>query len=379
VETELIRALLLLAVCSDILVAQESWLPRPRLPRSADTNDWLAYYDYGVANLSAFPTRADTAFRWAARLDPTKADPLFGRWVAFWLRDMHRFEDWLRDDPRTLRDTAVIRADSLYWDAQFRNPFVPQMLFVIPFDKLPGRWSEDLGTRGMLAYARLDYGRAADYFDRLIRQNPERNAWARLFRALTFVGQRAYDSAQVEMTTLAGLLRERAQRETIERSRIYESLELTYHRIGMLALVQGQIEPAREAFGHAIEENLAFYPAHAMIGDIALSRADARGATVAFEQAAQIAPEQAWIQYRLGVAQARMGRPLEAVAPLQRAISLSPDFADPYLTLGEVLSAAGNREEAIRALQNFLQRAPRRSTDKIEAAQRRLATLQQGP
>ena len=366
---------LLLAALSSAQ-AQQAWLPRPKLSRSADTNDWLAYYDYAVANIRAYPTRADSAFRWAARLDPSKADPFLGSWVAFWLRDLTRFERWLRDDPRTLEDPALMQADTLYWDAMSRNPFVPQMLFVIPFDQLPGRWSDDLGTQGLLAYARLDYAQAASYFRRLIQRDPEKHAWVRLFRALTFVGTRTYDSAHAEMTALAATLRARSERTT---SSIYESLEVTYYRIGMLELVQGQVDAARASFGHAIEENLAFYPAHAMMGDVALARNDVRGATVAFAQAAQLAPENAWVQYRYGAALARMGRPGEAVEPLQRAVSLNPFFADPYLTLGEVLSALGHRDDAIQALEDYIRRAPKRHSDKIAAARQRLTALQSAP
>jgi tetratricopeptide (TPR) repeat protein len=373
---EHLRAALLLLVALHGAQAQDAPLPRPTLARSADTNDWRAYYDYAVANIGAYPTRADSAFRWAARLDPTRADPLFGSWVTFWLRDLTRFENWLRNDPRTLSEPAVLQANTLYWEAMYRNPFVPQMLFVIPFDKLPGRWSGDLGTQGVLAYARLDYARAANYFGRLIQRDPEKNASARLFRALTFVGTRSYDSAHAEMAALATTLRARSERTT---SSIYESLEMTYYRIGMLDLVQGRIEAAREAFGHAIEENLAFYPAHAMMGDVALARGDVSGATTAFRQAAQLAPDDAWIQFRLGSALARMQRPGEAVEPLQRAITLDPFFAEPYLTMADVLSALGHREEAIRALEDFLRRAPASLPEKIATAQRRLRTLQSAP
>ncbi len=61
--------------------AQE--IRRPRLDAKADTNDWEAYYDFGVDNLQRFPSRAYDAFYWAARLAPWSGDPLYAQWVAF--------------------------------------------------------------------------------------------------------------------------------------------------------------------------------------------------------------------------------------------------------------------------------------------------------
>src|SRR6266566_4940520 len=40
---------------------------RPRLSSAADTNDWTAYFDYGVAQLRSDPRRAERAFYWAPR------------------------------------------------------------------------------------------------------------------------------------------------------------------------------------------------------------------------------------------------------------------------------------------------------------------------
>lgn len=352
------------------------WLARPKLSRTADTNDWQSYYDYATSIIAAFPTRADTALRWAARLDPTVADPLFARWVAFWLRDLRRFQDWLEDDPRTLASGAVQSADSLLARATQRNPFVPRMLYVLAVDKLPGRWREDLGTRGVLAYARLDYARAVDYFGRLIARNPERHARWRMYRALAFVGARSYDSAHAEMTAMAATLRTQAE-STL--SSWYESLEMSEYGIGMLDLVQGRVADARAAFQRSLEENLGFFPAHAMLGDVALANGQAAIAAHEFGQAAELAPDEAWIQYRFGAALVRLGRGADAVAPLRRAIALEPLFADPYLALGDALAAAGDSPGAIRAFEEYLARAPQRRAALIDYARRRLATLAGAP
>src|SRR5574341_2008913 len=82
--------------------AQETF-PRPRLRSGADTNDWEVYFDRGVEGLRGRSARhAEPALYWASRLDPTRAEPLFARWVAFWLRDPGRYLRYLQDDPEVL-------------------------------------------------------------------------------------------------------------------------------------------------------------------------------------------------------------------------------------------------------------------------------------
>ena len=201
-------------ICSALIVEQRAAdaqnngrLARPKLSRSADTNDWEAYYDYAVSIIEKHPNDADAALVWATHLDPTRAEPLFARWTAFWLKDISRFKDWLEDHVRPGDSAAVHGADTLLTRAMHRNPFVARTLILYAFDRLPGRWGADLGTRGMIAYSRLDYAEAADNFGRLIRKDPERYVMWRAYRALAFVGAANYDSARVEMTALAATVR----------------------------------------------------------------------------------------------------------------------------------------------------------------------------
>ena len=76
---------------------------------------------------------------------------------------------------------------------------------------------------------------------------------------------------------------------------------------------------------------------------------------------------------------ANIGQPVEAVTQLQEAIALEPYYADSYLLLAGALEATGDRAGAITALEGFLSRAPRRATEQIEAAQRRLTALRSAP
>jgi tetratricopeptide (TPR) repeat protein len=346
---------------------------RPRLARPGDVNDWTAFFDYGAAVLRSQPHLADSAFYWASRLDPSRAEPLFGRWVAFWVEDLGRFQEYLDDRPKTLQSPAVLRADSLYLRALQRNPFVPQNLRIVPYDMLGGRWREDPGTQGWLAYARGDYERAAERFSRLIARNPDKYVTVHFYRALAFIPLRRYDSAGAEMQAFITTLRRIDSTGTT--SPVYESKEMVEYGIGLLALVRGDNAAARAAFERALQENLGFVPAHVRLGDLALARRDGAAAAGEYAQAVELAPSDGWIRSRYGVVLSTMGRWSDAVAQLRQAIELEPYFADPYLTLGGALEATGDRAGAMRALEDFLARAPRSATEQMETAQRHLTAL----
>ena len=384
------RVLSVALLGASALYAQEPG--RPNLDRSADRNDWTAYFDYGVEMLRTQPPgagaygtqgrprqplRADAAFYWASRLDPSRAEPLLGRWVAFWLQDIGRFEAYLNENPKVLRSPAVLRADSLYRRALERNPFVPQNLRILPYNDLPGRWVADLGTQGWLAYAGGDYPRALERFGRLIARDPDKHVWARYYRALAFMPTRQYDSAGAEMRALIATLRRVDTTGTT--SAVYESKELVEYGIGLLAFVQGDNAGAQAAFERALQENLGFGPAHVELGDLALTRRDWATAAREYAAAVELAPTDGWIRSRYGAVLASAGRSAEAVEELRRAIELEPYFADSYLTLGAALGVTGDRPGAIRALEDFLARAPRRATDQIARAQGLLASLRGGP
>ena len=364
---------LLLACLVAAQAAQDP--PRPRLPARADRNDWQVYFDRGADILQRYPNEADSLFYWAHRLDPSRAEPLFARWVAFWLKDIGRFEKYLDDDPRVLESPAVLAVDTLYLRAMQRNPFVPRTLLVWLFNALPGSWDDNPVTRGWLAYSKQQYKLAASYFGQMTRANNDRYLWMHIPRALTFLPQEAYDSANIEMNTLLAKLRAAADTQS---SHSYESLEMVNYAIGLLHLARGRADSARQSFEHAIEENLAFFPAHAELGELALARFNRAVAARDFKQAAELAPNDAWIQERYGAALLRMGRPVDALVPLERAVALEPWYAEPYLMIGRAWEGAGDKDAAIKAFQQFLERAPRRDTTAINDAQRRLTALR-GP
>src|SRR5258708_21985199 len=136
------HALLWLLILAALLAAapagaqQTDTTVRPKLDAQADTNDWRAYFQYGMTQLRARPSKADAAFYWAARLGPNRAEPLYGRWVAFWLRNVSVFEDYMygtKDFPE------AEQAESLQAPARWRSPLRPHTPNADTHEKRPGR------------------------------------------------------------------------------------------------------------------------------------------------------------------------------------------------------------------------------------------------
>ncbi len=118
----------MLACCLAALpaAAQNGVVPqRPRLVAAADTNDWHAYHLLGLSMLfSSRPKEAADAFYWAARLDPSFAEPLYYQWHALWMSNEDLRRKYKRRDKKALASGIAERIDSLRLRAMFRDPFV---------------------------------------------------------------------------------------------------------------------------------------------------------------------------------------------------------------------------------------------------------------
>src|SRR5262245_63981256 len=89
VRRALLGGTMLLALVASLSYAQNP--KRPSVPRGADPNDWEAYYDLGIELLqNDRGGPAEAAFLWASRLRPDRAEPLYARWIAFWVRTAKR-------------------------------------------------------------------------------------------------------------------------------------------------------------------------------------------------------------------------------------------------------------------------------------------------
>ncbi len=148
----LIRRLLLgVTLTAAPLLGQE----RPPLARGQDPNDWASYYERGTRELDRPPGVAETYFAYAARLDPSVAEPLLGRYAAWW-----RFRPWLRNylwqEKPSNTDSTRLTEDWLA-EADLRNPFVHQGLLLWT---LPKHWvirTDDAFGQGLRAFFHGDW------------------------------------------------------------------------------------------------------------------------------------------------------------------------------------------------------------------------------
>lgn len=371
-----VLALVALLAPARQLAAQQilrSEIRRPSLPREADANDWEAYYDEGMRQLAGRPDRAEAYFLWAARVDPSRAEPLFGLWITFWARDMGRFERSLKGDEKVLRSPEVLSADSLRLLALRRNPFVHQGLIVFLYDRLPGRWNDDDVTRGMIRYGEGRLGPAIDIFSRLITRYPEKYGHLRYRRASAFVNLGRFGEAAGDVDTLLAGLRAHDEKALV---REYESKELLEYARGLLHLQSGQVAEAREAFGRALSENPGFSPAHGQMADLALAAHDTATALSEYALAVEVSPDDVLLRLGYGRALAIAGRGADAVTQFRTATTLAPEYAEPWFRLGEAQRAMRDAS-AREAYARFLQRA-KRADARREPVERMMAALGAG-
>jgi tetratricopeptide (TPR) repeat protein len=346
---------------------------RPRLEADADTNDWKAYYDYGVSQLKGRPKTAEGAFYWAARLDPTRAEPLFAGWVAFWLKNQNRFGMFLRDVPKVVEADDVKAAEALRARALEKNPFVHQGLLILPYADLPGGLSDDLITRAFVAYGEAKLELAVKLFGQAVQQ--KKYTHLRFIRASAFVGLRQLDSAVTEITELLNFLRAEDAREF---AAFYNSKELIEYALGRLYAQRQQYALATEAFGRALAEDLSYAPAHDALGRMAQTQRDWERALAEHTLAVQLDSND--VESRLSFANALYysRKPDEAMQHVKAAIELEPLYAESYFQLARLHDSADDRAGASAAYQKFVAIAPRSSSANLDKARERLKALGAG-
>jgi tetratricopeptide (TPR) repeat protein len=346
----------------------------PGLPRDKDPNDWEAYYDEGMKWIPGNIPAASDFFTWASRIRPDRAEPLYARYVAYWASDLEKFSKYLRGEAATLRDPAVQRAEAMRERALRRNPFVHQGPIVAVYDMLPGRFRDDGPTRAWIALGRAELPRAIDIMARLIERNPQQHGWMRFVRASALVNSGLPDSALSDITALLAQLRAADSTEI----GYYASKEMLEYAAGLLHLSGRRRSAARAAFERAVVENAGFAPAHAMLGEMAMSVRDTASAVLAYGLAAET--DSSDVEYALGYGKAlrQAKRPGDAVLQFRRAISLEPLYAAPYVQLGLSLEEVGDATAAAEAYRKFLDRAARTDPERGRA-QRRLEALTAAP
>lgn len=379
---------------SSPLVAQRLG-PPPARPKGAvaDTNDAMAYLEYGNGAFERDPTSAASAFYWAARIDPALAEPLYARRAALLMTNPGLRTTFI-DGGRRARESKQLRAlDSLYLRALNLNPLVYRRLdqrlltaHIVEtmernlrqsgttdvtrgeIDYFVEGWLKNAGTefRGWLAYGNGNFTDALRYYAKAMKDTKFK-AGLRIERGRIFgmIGQ--LDSAVAELRLA---LTEMRARDTKDLVFFYDSKALFEHTVATLLEQQGDMAGAREGYGKALQEDLAFYPAHLRLGLLSLGQADTAAALSELELAAQIAGDEPFVRYVYGYALGSAMKYPEAVEQLRKAIELEPYFALPQAMLGQIYERQGDGKNAQAAYMAFLARSSQREPQRAFVTQR---------
>lgn len=389
------RAILMMAafcaVLAGSLAAQKSPPKRPALPSGADTCDAMAYFKYGMEQLETAPFRAADAFYWAARVDPTWADPLFARRVALLLTNQGRLGLYLDGNRRTIESAEIKQIDSLQYRALTMNPFVYRGLEksllttylreeyqrevrmeggqpnMAAFDYwLQGVFRRDAADRAYWAYGSGDLASAVEAYGQAMRGAKDKS-WLHAQRGRVFFLQGQMDSAKREMEAALATMREKDEKKLVY---VYESKALYEHSIGLLLETKGDLAGAKEAYGRALQEDMSYYPAHVRTSVVAMRSGDSTGAVAAMQLAAQIRPDDPAVLVGYGELLLALNKPAEAEEPLRHAVELNDDFSAAHFDLAQALDRQGKKVPAATEYRAFLDHASRGHKRRADAEAR---------
>jgi tetratricopeptide (TPR) repeat protein len=367
----------LLATVSTSLVAQRLGpaAPRPHLRDVVDTNDAHAYYNLGLASFKNDPEEAAAAFYWAARINPGWGEPLYARRAALIMMDPRMLKGLMEDNRRVMESKEMRRLDSLQARALMLSPFLYRQLdrqmFMAYFKKsiMEGsngdappnldyeieryltRSSESM--RAYLSYGDGDFPNALLHYANALSGSKDKST-LHLSRARIFGMQGRVPDAVEEFRMALDEMRKKDQKDLVV---FYNSKALAEYSIAVLQEGAGDNTGAREAYGRALLEDLAYYPAHMRLGLLALGTRDTATAVNELSLAAQIAPEEPHIRYLHAYGLIGAARYVEAAAELRKTIELEPYYALPYLWLGRVFEQLEKGKDALTAYQQFIDHA----------------------
>lgn len=344
---------------------------RPPLSPGSDTNDWVSYNERGLREIDRHPDRALRYFEYAARLDPSVAEPLLGRYAAWW-RSHGRLKNRMWSDKPSLTDSAVATERWLD-EADLRNPFVRQgvLTWTAPKRTVLSVWSSF--NRGVAAFFRGQWQMSVWEFTTSIERKPE-NLMEKLaayrYRALALAQLGKWSEAADDIDLMLKRLGDLEQAETIRwdlgKARLY-------YTAALMRMFAGQRHRAREAFEHAFEIDLGFPMAHVYFGNMLLDEGDTAAGLREYAMAAELRPTDPFIRQNYGAVLFNLGRTDSALTHLTEALRLAPDYATLYFNRALCLEQLGRSEEARAMHQEFVARAPRRLKPLIQQSERFLS------
>jgi tetratricopeptide (TPR) repeat protein len=356
---------------------------RPNRGLGADTNSAQGYFEYGMQNVYRKPEEATRAFYWAHRIDPSSGDALYALHAATVLALTEKDRQvYLNLAHKNERLPKYVVLDSLEYRAYAMNPFVfgtfdPELLrraietsiwyehpHATPQEVAFGV-SAALGGEANFAWLQYSANHLpealATYAKVLADTTTPRGAKAkdslvirklRLARAIQMHAQRGkifylldnMDSAAVEMSAALDGMREHDDKE---KTFFYHSKAMYQESLGMIYQRANKMDLAREAYGHALEEDISYYAAHTHLAQLDLARHDTAGALAEMDLAVQLNPGDPVVRYSYAEILVHAKRDAEAAAQLRKAIALDPYYGAPHLLLALIADVEQYTDDAI--------------------------------
>ncbi|HET6761259.1 MAG TPA: tetratricopeptide repeat protein [Gemmatimonadaceae bacterium] len=356
----LVVATLLLATAADAQKKPKE-PKRPKMDAGRDTNSAGAYYYWGLGQLQRNPREAENAFYWASRINPSWADPLYAQRIAFHMSNLERFYKYLIGTKYVLKSADVKRADSLYFRAMLRDPFLfrrhDKTLIDRMIEEFTGQYggfiSGDPEMRAWFAYSQTRFPEAIELYAKAIAKKPK-DYELHAERARAFYHMARFDSTVAEMNLAIQGYRQEEEKDLVI---LYESKAMYEYSIANALIQAGELDEAREAFGRALTEDLSFYIAHQRLAALSLIAGDTATAVSEYELAVQLNADDAPLRAEYGAVLVRLGKHAEAEPHLVRAIELEPWYALPYAILADAYEKLGKNAEALAYYKKFLERA----------------------
>jgi Tfp pilus assembly protein PilF len=132
----------------------------------------------------------------------------------------------------------------------------------------------------------------------------------------------------------------------------------------------GDAAGARDGYGKALQEDLAFWPAHRRLALMALAAGDTAAAEAEMALAVQIAPGEADLHYEYGVFLLQARKVTESADELQKAAGLDPYYAAPHFLLAYMHDQSDMPHEALEHYRHYLDRAARDDQNRARAEER---------
>jgi choline-sulfatase len=181
----------------------------------------------------------------------------------------------------------------------------------------------------------------------------------------------AADIARVTAGELRGAELESALRRIVAADRANPQANM---RLGFALQESGRCRDAIRYFATAIDAGMPGADPHLGLAACHAKAKRFDAAADALRAAERAEPDNAVVAANLGIVLSDGGHPSDGIAPLQRALTLDPDFHEARFNLARAFARAGRRSDAAREAEELLRRLPSDAPQRAEVT-RLLAAL----